>query len=194
MIEKIKHVLNCNEEDETLVSVFEIDNALLLLGEISNRTEFLKNLKKYKNQVIDNKLSELSEKDTYIRSVILKTMKKHEPTEKTLSFPGSGKVTRKKPSKPSIKIEDQEKLIEYFKSNNIGKELIHTQEYLDANETKSYISELSDKDIPGVKIEQGKESISITFDKVPVVDNERLESESQKSSHSLLESLDAGDV
>jgi len=163
MIEKMRHILNYAGDEQVLASVFEIENALVLLSMIQGKVDFLKELKSRRNQSLDQEIKSLEEKEEYVRDVVAKTMKHYEPSEKTIHFPGTGKVTRRKVS-ASMSIEDSAKLIEYLKEKKIHNELIKTKEYVDSKEVKKALADVKDE-IPGVKRTEEDESLSITLEK-----------------------------
>ena len=126
-------------DGHTLTSLFEIENILLLIEEINKKQEYYKELKKYRAQSIDEKLSSLSQKEAILREVILNTMKSM--NEKSLDFPDVGKVSRRK-SKASIVLEDEGVVIAYLDKKGLKAEVVKTVENIDKRKLNSLIGDL----------------------------------------------------
>jgi len=151
--------------DTILSSTFEIEDILILIGDISKKMEHYKKLKKYRTQSIDTKLVELSEREAALRQVILNTMTKM--NEKSLDFPSIGKVSRRK-SKSAIVVEDQDMVIDFLDKKGMKDEVVKIlPPTIDKRKLNGVVTDLYKlgETIPGVSKVPGNESVSITFEK-----------------------------
>ena len=185
----MRELLNLKEESSVLISIYEVENALTVLDFITKKINFLKDLKKHRNQTLDDEVNKLSEKEDFVRDVILKTMQNLAPQEKTLHFPGTGKAT-KRTIKPSWSVVDQEKFIAFLKEKNIRTDIIKKKESVDAKDAKQVLEELSLDSVPGVVKTEKNESLTITLEKQPI-DQPQLPAMSAKEK--VLEKLDISD-
>lgn len=159
--------------DHSLSSMYEIEDILLLIGEVNRKIDYYKEMKKYRAASIDDKISSLTAKSDCLRSIVLNTMQKVVPNEKTLDFPDIGKVTRRKPTK-TINIDDQDKVIKYLEQKGMKDEVVKISEIVDRRKLKTIVQQCSKagETVPGVSTTMGSESLSITFEK-PKPENEQ---------------------
>jgi len=152
--------------DSTLSAMYEIENVLLLVKELDKKTEYYKELKKYRVQALDDKIHDISAKKDALRQITLNTMRVMAPKEKTLDFPSIGKVTRRSGS-DALVVEDEEALLQYLDEQNRKSEVIKTTVVIDRRKLKSVISEYrkAGQPLPGTVLEKGKDTLSVTFDK-----------------------------
>jgi phage host-nuclease inhibitor protein Gam len=150
--------------DYVLDSVFEIDTILRLVKEEEKKAEFLRNYKKFKNDQISVKLELHDEKIKQLRNIIKKTLSHFE--EKSLDFPGLGKVSRRN-NKDSWSIEDEQKLLQFFKKEGIADHVVKVKETVDKREALKYIENYTKQGIgvPGVMPVKGLETLIVIFEK-----------------------------
>lgn len=148
----------------TLSSTFEIENILLLIEEIDKKVEYYKELKKHRVKSIDEKLGSLADSGLTLREVILNTMKSM--NEKSLDFPGIGKVSRRK-AKSTIGIADQDTVVAYLDKKGLKDGVVKIVENIDKRKLNSLVSDLEKQgeDVPGIVRTTGKESVTVTFEK-----------------------------
>jgi len=153
--------------DACLTSEFEIENLLIKIQELSDKSDHLKGLNKFRKECADRELGAVNLQISQFRQVILNTMKTHKPDQKTLQFPSVGKVTRKL-AKSSWRISDEELLITFLKSKG-NKDVVKVRESLDAREAKKLIEDYAERGetVPGVEEIPAGESVSIAFEQAP---------------------------
>lgn len=165
---QIKELLGSDlSSDYTLNSVYEVENVLLILQNIAEKIDWLKKLKKYRTQSIDERILSLDERTDALRNVILQTMKRLDPNQKTLVFPSIGTVTRKKtPSK--WKVDSEEEVLKFLDESGHKSDVIKVKESIDLNSLKKVLDSFSSAkvEVPGVTLVDGSESISIKYDKM----------------------------
>ncbi len=179
--------------DQTLSSLYDIENILLLIGEINHKLEYYKELKKHRVQSIDASISELTGKTEALRSIVMNTMKKVAPNDKTLNFPDIGKVSRRK-SKDGIVIDDQAAVLDFLDKKGEKGEVVKVVKSVDKRKLNSIVSayQKSGDQVPGISIVAGTESLSITLEKPSVEDHSSDHSSDQPSGTKIdLEELDA---
>ncbi len=144
----------------------EIEDVLLVVQEINNKIDFYKKLKEHRVKSIDNDVSGLLQKSTTLRQVILNTMTKMAPKNKSLTFPSIGKISRRKGSE-TYQVEDQDQVMSFLDSQGIKNQVVKIEEKIDKRKLKVVIDRLktTGETVPGVKKVVGNESLSITFDK-----------------------------
>lgn len=152
--------------DHSLSSMYEIEDILLLIGEVNRKVEYYKEMKKHRIASIDDKVDSLIAKADCLRSIVLNTMQKIVPNEKTLDFPDIGKVTRRKPTE-TISIDDQDKVINYLEKKGMKDEVVKISETVDKRKLKTIVQHLgkAGDTVPGVSTVIGSESLTITFEK-----------------------------
>lgn len=151
---------------DSLSSMYEIENVLLLLDEINKKKEYYKELKRVRTRSIDDKISTLDSRSEVLRQVVLNTMKEAAPNEKTLDFPSIGKVTRRKP-KASWSVDNEEVLLSFLDNEGQKEEVIKTVVSIDKRKLKLVLDTYSKTgtQIPGVSSVSTPEALTITFDK-----------------------------
>ncbi len=176
-------------DDFVLDSVYEIENWLSILKQLSVKLDFYKDLKKFRADSISKIQQELKEKESYIRRILLQTMQQLEPKEKTLHFPDVGKVTRRQ-AKDSVSIVDEDKLIKFLKSEGLYDDVIEIKHTLNAVKAKKAIKDFLDngKAVPGVLVIKGGQSLSIAYEKQ---DKKQVDKLPDKSGKPSLDDLDA---
>jgi len=152
--------------DHSLSSMYEIEDILLLIGEVNRKIDYYKEMKKHRAASIDDKISSLSAKSDCLRSIVLNTMQKVVPNEKTLDFPDIGKVTRRKPTE-TLNIDDQDQVISYLEAKGMKDEVVKVSETVDRRKLKIIVQQCgkAGETVPGVSTTIGSESLSITFEK-----------------------------
>ncbi len=151
-------------DDYLLSSIYEIENILLMIEENGKKVDHLKGLKKHRAKYIDDDISKFQGRNTRLREVIYNTMSRLSPKEKTIPFPGIGKVSRRK-VKDTWTISDEEKMLKFFEDEGVKDQAV--REVVDAREAKKLLDSFEDLNttVPGVEKKLGGESISITFEK-----------------------------
>lgn len=109
---KLYDMLNSGELDP-LESDVEIEDLILLIKSIDDKTDFLKKLKKARTQSINDEIDKLSERKQAFREIIEKTMRKF--NHKSLNFPGIGRVLVR-PGKSKWVINNEDALINYLEN------------------------------------------------------------------------------
>ncbi|MFW6129648.1 MAG: hypothetical protein ACOC56_00600 [Atribacterota bacterium] len=109
---KLYDMLNSGELDP-LESDVEIEDLILLIKSIDDKTDFLKKLKKARTQSINDEIDKLSERKQAFREIIEKTMRKF--NHKSLNFPGVGRVLVR-PGKSKWVINNEDALINYLEN------------------------------------------------------------------------------
>lgn len=154
-------------DDYSLSSVYEIEDILMLINEVNKKIEYYKGMKAHKIGSIDGRIKNLASKEEVLRKVILNTMHKVAPDDKTLDFPDVGKISRRK-AKDSWSIADEDKVLDFLKENDVDcTDIVTTVEKIDRRKLKTSAETLrkSGKEVPGTEQVAGSESISITFEK-----------------------------
>ena len=189
----IEHFMQTSCADGCLSSVFEIENAMLHLRKLGEEVEHLKGLKKHRAQSIDKQVQSLNEDTTKLRGIILQTMRKLSPDQKTLNFPDVGKVSRRV-SKDTWEIEDDKALLDFFEAEGKKSEIVKIKESIDVRNAKKLVEVYveSGVGVPGVKKIVSPESISISFEIKPkpvksIMDNSPAPVETSESQLDALE-------
>jgi len=156
-------------DGQTLTSMYEIEDVLLLIDQVNHKVDYYKEMKKHRTAACDEKISGLNAKAEALRSIVLNTMQKVAPKEKTLDFPDVGKVTRRKPTE-SIVIDQEDLVLDFLERKGLKDEVVKIVETVDKRKLKSVVQKCDQtgEKVPGVSKIVGKESISITFEKPKV--------------------------
>ena len=164
--ELIKRLYDAGTEEVVLDSIFEIEEALLVLKRMADKIDYFKDLKKHRAKSIDAEIHTIETRGENIRQIILATMKTLEPNEKTFQFPDIGKVTRRN-TKKSWKIEDEKALLEFFEEQGVKEQATYTKEVMDKKEAQRLVEEYAEQGIvvPGVVEMPESESVSISYEK-----------------------------
>ena len=152
-------------ENMTLESVMEIDEVLYEIALFERKRKHLEGLKRHRASILDEKIKRIATNVDDLRKVILNTMRKYAPDDKTLDFPSVGKATRKSPQKRWI-VDDEKKLISFLEKSGIKDQIVSTVEKISKKDLNRELSALPDsKAVKGATLDPGEESISITFEK-----------------------------
>lgn len=155
--------------DQTLTSLYEIEDILLLVGEVNRKIDYYKEMKKHRMLSIDEKISSLNGKVDCLRQIILNTMKKVAPKDKTLDFPDIGKVTRRQ-SRETLVVADQDLVLDFLDKKGTKEDVVKTVESVDKRKLNSLVQQYTKagETVPGISTATGTESLSITFEKPKV--------------------------
>ena len=152
-------------DDVTLDSVFEVEDVLRELKNVSVQSDHLKGLKQWHMKKVDSEIVRLDDKSKQLRKLILNTVKQYEPDQKTFQYPGTGKVQRRV-VKGSWDIEDEDVAMKSL--DTIGKlgDFKVVKESLDKRAAKKFIKEYCGDGgkLDGVILKDDSESLSISFD------------------------------
>jgi len=147
-----------------LDSAMEIDDVLQEIAKREHKCKHWEEVKKHRAQILDKKIVDTTDEINQLRKVILETMKKHAPDDKTLDFSPVGKVTRKNVRQKWI-IENEKELMEYLEQKGIKERVTTTVEKINKKELDKVLSRSKDGEVPGVTLDAGQETISISFEK-----------------------------
>lgn len=159
--------------DDTLSSIFEIEQLLEYLKDTEQDIHYLQDLKRHRAKSVDSQISVLNEKRETYRQVILSTMKQHEPTKKTIPFPGVGKVSRRKVA-GSWSVDNEDLMLEYFDREGIKDDIVEQPKpVINRRKLKAALDLLGkqNKNVPGVSREPDKEGVSISFESEDAVNS-----------------------
>lgn len=148
----------------------EIDELLVNIAAIDAQIEHYEALKKHRNSVIDAEIDKLEGNKAQYREAIQQFMASN--GEKTLNYPGVGKVTRKAGTRKWI-VKDEDALISYLKANpglspQLLAKVVVTEEKVVKKELNKILDDLNAHNAlqtDTVELEASKESLSISFDK-----------------------------
>lgn len=149
-------------DDHILDSSVEIDNVLSEIAFLMRKKQHLKELKKHRIGVIDQQVDKIDQKIEEYRDVALQTMIQHAPDDKTLHFPGVGKITRKKPARKWV-IEDETMMLNWLDSLGVRDKVVEIREKVNKKNLDKVLDKTKEKPV-GVKLDPGKETISVVFD------------------------------
>ncbi len=146
-----------------LTSVYEIEGLLVYMQDLTKKMESLKELKRFRATITDERINFYNSRIEDLRAVVLNTLKNFK--EKTVEFPGTGKVTRRQSSATWL-IDNDEQLIEFLEKNQLADDVVHVKKVIDKRKAMKVIKDLpKNEKVPGISKVPGKESISISYDK-----------------------------
>ena len=161
--------LSSQQQSDAIQQPVEIDDMLLSIASIEEQIAHYENLKKHRTQVLDKEIDALEEQRQFYRSSILALMATH--NEKTLNFPGVGKVSRKAATSKWI-IDNEEMLVTFLQDvldEDTYKKVVVQAPKIVKKELNKVLDNLEAANPPrptaGVTLDKGVESIAITFDK-----------------------------
>lgn len=145
--------------------MYDIEDGLTGLTVLEKRLDWLKRLKESRVKTITEEIKVYEAKIDWTRDLILKTMQKHAPDDKTVSFPGVGKVTRRH-VKGSWNIDDETIFLAYLEKEGLKEQVIETKEVLDKKKAKELLTSMArtGTDVPGVSKKDDADSLSISID------------------------------
>ena len=164
---------------KSLDDLYTIENVAMGIKQLNKKLDFLEEYKKRKVKSIGDETNRIKEKISFYKEVIIKTLQEHK--EKTLSFPGSCKVTKRKTPDKWI-INDEEAFREVLKGTPEEEQIVQEMvQYIIDKKVANKV--LKAWDASG-KIEDVKESVekkiggmsvSIQYDKKENVGDEDVE-------------------
>lgn len=180
---------NSIPEDFVLDSVFEIEDVLESIAELQDKSTYFRNLKKHRIETCDYKINNCENKIEQLRKVILETMKKLAPKDKTIDFSPIGKVTRKKPTQSWV-VEDEETMLSFLKKQGKKDTVVEVKEKIIKRQLDRVLDEISNKikEIPGVTLKTGDESVSIIFEKTYDPKEKKIENVTEENINDDIES------
>lgn len=146
----------------------EIDDMLVNIAAIDAQIEHYEALKKHRVAAIQREIDKLEEYKQQFRDAIKQFMTDH--GEKTLNYPGVGKVTRKAGAR-KWNIKDEENLIEFLKAKlePSAFEVVVVQEpkivKKELNKVLDKLAAANQLVTDAVELDAGQESLTVTFEK-----------------------------
>lgn len=158
--------MNNIPESGVLDSIYEIEDILEAIARSDKKIEHFEKLKKHRTNVLDEKIEQLENENIRLRQVIFDTMKALAPDDKTVDFPGVGKVTRKKPKEKWV-VENEDEVIKYLEKEKLDKDAVKTVKKIVKKELDKVLDNAAKRGIavPGANIDAGAETLSVSFDK-----------------------------
>lgn len=158
--------MNNIPEGGVLDSIYEIEDILETIARSDRKIEHFEKLKKHRTNILDEKITQLENENIRLRQVIMDTMKALAPDDKTVDFPGVGKVTRKKPKEKWV-VENEEEVIKYLEQEKLDKNAVKVVKKIVKKELDKVLDNAAKRGIavPGANIDVGEETLSISFDK-----------------------------
>ena len=156
-----------NENVTPLENESEIEDLIVAINGLNKRLGFLKKLKENRIEKINSDISKHSLRKERLQDVIIATLEKI--NEKSLSFPGIGKVFVKHP-KGKWEIDNEEELIEFLKKE-LSKEdfddVVPSKPSITKKELNKILDvwEKSGKLPTSVKREKADSSLTVTIEK-----------------------------
>lgn len=153
---------------ETLQDKYEIENVLVVLQSMTNKIEFLKELKRRRVSAIDEQIHKEEANAEKLEEAIKNCMSLNK--DKTLDFPGVGKVQVRN-SKGTWTIVDEDGLRDHLKSLGKFEEVSETSWKFKKKDLNKLLDELKENNNTSsfAQKEKDKTSLSISFPKEEVV-------------------------
>jgi len=151
----------------SLGDLHNVEAAMSMIKEAKNKVSDYKEIKKKRNQVIDDAIENLESRIKFLESVVIATL--NDNKKKNVNFPGLGKATKRE-TKGIWTIKDEAALITVLKNESEYNNIVKVTE----NVQKSELNKLLDvwesvNKLPDcVCREKGKESVTISFEKEDV--------------------------
>jgi len=153
-------------EAKPLEDILDIEQAALVVKNMTNKIDFYKKLKKKRTQMLDEQIENLSGKVDFIREVMLVTLQESE--EKTLTFPGICKVGDRK-GKDKFIITDEDKFKDFLKEEGKFDDLVKvtTVEKVIKKDADKFLKDLdkSGKLPDSIEKEEATSGLQLTFEK-----------------------------
>jgi len=127
----------------------DVEKLVMALKNIKRETIFLKKLKKVRVASITEKLDKLDRNESELREIILQLMDELFPKQKTVDFPGVGRVTKRKVT-GKWEVTDADKLLEFARKHNKHKDIFQRKFTVKKRELPSILADLI---VSGEKVE-----------------------------------------
>ena len=160
------HKLSMLTPEDSLECVFDIEDLLGYVKSLDAEIDFLKRLKESRAEKINAEISSHQSDIDKIKSIIKNTMLEHQPDKKTISFPGVGKVTRRKVAGKWV-IDDENVFLEEMTKRGLKTKVIRIKESVAKKEADEVLSDLQQKNdrVAGVSWNEPSESLTISLEK-----------------------------
>jgi len=162
-----------------------IEDVLYTIKEFQKKIDFYEDLKVKRINPLDEQVKILKERNDLMKKVITETLKLFK--EKSLNFPGVGKVITKK-GKSKWTIKDEETLKNLLKKEGEFENLTETETKIKKSELNKLL-DAWDKvgKLPDcIEREDGEDGVSITFEKgdIPIPRKEPIDPDNEESASS----------
>lgn len=151
-------------EVRPLTDIHNVEAALAIVRNAKEQVDDLKVLKKKRTAAIDSRVDQLEKQIEFLSEVIISTL--NNAKEKTVRFPGVGKVS-KRINKGKWIINDEDGILKVLKKEKEYDNIVSTSTKVDKKELNKLLDvwEKVDK-IPGsVKREDDEERLTFSFEK-----------------------------
>ena len=164
LIEDLLKEQDSGNEIKGLEDLLSIEDVLYTIQEFDKKIERYKLMKAKRVKPIEDAIDKATDKMNYLKSIILSTLIEHK--EKSISFPGVGRVTKKKGS--SVwKVLDDKRIVDVLKERNKYTEIVEEKPCIRKKELDRLLDNWKTTgSLPDcVKEENKPESVSIAFEK-----------------------------
>jgi hypothetical protein len=143
---------------------FDIEQVLVAVQNYNKKLEFLKELKRRRIESIDQQVDSIQKNIDVLHQAIAECMTQN--NEKSLDFPGVGKVSVRK-TKGTWQIVDDNALYEFLKSHKMEHGLVESSWKFKKKELNKILDQfLSNNNVPSsVQKDEDRTSLSISFSK-----------------------------
>lgn len=176
--------------EQKLTDKFDIEIVLVAIQSLQKKIDFLKELKKRRIDAINSQLNQHENDISILQDAILECMTLQ--SEKTLNFPGVGKVQTRK-IKGNYEILDDVKLMEFLDEHNLLDGLIEESWKFKLKELYKTLGKLSENNnLPEmVKKSDDKTSLSISYikDSASIEKTPNVNSVSESNKHADFDKL-----
>lgn len=146
-----------------------IEAALVMMRQANEKIEALRSLKRAREEAINAEMDKLRNRLDFLKSVIVRTLQDH--NQKTVSFPGVGKVSRRK-KKGSWLVKDEEALMDVLKKEGELENCTRTVVEVKKGELNKLLDAWQDIERvpPCVEKTPDEESVSISYEEEKDID------------------------
>ena len=180
LIEEILQKKDQGQIVEPLDDLLSIEDILYTIQEYNEKIERYGDLRKKRTDPIDAAIDKAEDKVGYLKQIILETLKKFK--EKNLSFPGLGRVVKKKGSS-AWKVTDEQELLRILKDKNQYDSIVKEIPKISKKDLDKLLDNWKKSgEIPNCISEEPKpEGVSITFEKNEEESNSEVETRTETS-------------
>jgi hypothetical protein len=165
-------------EVKSLNNIHNVEAALVFIKQAEDKIEQFKEIKRKRNELIDNEMNNLTKRNEFLKSVIIETLK--DTGQKAVNFPGVGKVS-KRPKKGKWIVKDEENLIKILKAAGEEKNTVESKDVIKKGELNklldiwqsigkvptSCVEKELDTDTVAITFEEEKDSQADTIPSLP---------------------------
>lgn len=156
--------LEFDEISKSIHDGADLEKLIFSIKKIEKEIDFLNFLKKKRVNPIDEKISQLKDKENKLRDITLELMHQYFPDQNVVDFPGLGKIHSRKNVGKWVVVDD-DLFSELLKTHKLYDEVVETKYSFNKKKIPRVVSmmltKIKEEELSGIKFEKPEKNASV---------------------------------